>query len=83
MVKHTQKIRRQIANELFECVWPFCEIGAKRVQNLYNYRFRSFSAIVITFYYHTVQFSSRKMLKRFRSSVRFCEIILIENIDLL
>ena len=28
MVKHTQKICRQIAEELFECVWPFCEIGA-------------------------------------------------------
>ena len=23
MVKHTQKIRRQIAHELFEYVWPF------------------------------------------------------------
>ena len=31
MVKYTQTIRRQIPNELFECVWPFCEIGAKRV----------------------------------------------------
>ena len=31
MVKHTQTIRRQIADELFECGWPFCEIGAKRV----------------------------------------------------
>ena len=31
MVKHTQTIRRQIADELFECVWPICEIGAKRV----------------------------------------------------
>ena len=30
-VKHTQIIRRQIADKLFECVWPFCEIGAKRV----------------------------------------------------
>ena len=28
MVKHTQTIRRQFAEELFECVWPFCEIGA-------------------------------------------------------
>ena len=27
MVKHTQTIRRQIADELFECVWPFCGIG--------------------------------------------------------
>ena len=24
MVKHTQTIRREIADELFECVWPFC-----------------------------------------------------------
>ena len=28
MVKHTETIRRQIAEELFECVWPFCGIGA-------------------------------------------------------
>ena len=32
MVKHTQTIRRQIADELFEFAWPFCEIGAKRVK---------------------------------------------------
>ena len=28
MVKHTQTIRREISDELFECVWSFCEIGA-------------------------------------------------------
>ena len=28
MVKHTQTIRRLIANELFERVWLFCGIGA-------------------------------------------------------
>ena len=28
MVRHIQTIRRQIADELFECVWPFHEIGA-------------------------------------------------------
>ena len=28
MVKHSQTIRRKIADELFECVWPFCGIGA-------------------------------------------------------
>ena len=27
MVKHTQTIHRQIANELFECVWPLCGVG--------------------------------------------------------
>ena len=31
MVKHTQTFRRQFADKLFECVWPFCEIGAQRV----------------------------------------------------
>ena len=34
MVKHTQTIRWQIADELFERVWSFCEIGAKRVKNI-------------------------------------------------
>ena len=34
MVKHTQTIRRQIADESFECVWPFCEIGAKRDKDI-------------------------------------------------
>ena len=34
MVKHTQTIRRQFADELFECVWPFCDIGAWRIKNL-------------------------------------------------
>ena len=29
MVKHTQKIRRQFADELFECVWPFCKVIIK------------------------------------------------------
>ena len=28
MVKHTQPIRRQFADELFECVSQFCGIGA-------------------------------------------------------
>ena len=31
MAKHTQTIRRQFADELFECVWPFYGIGAQRV----------------------------------------------------
>ena len=28
LVKHTQTIRRQLVNELFECVWPFCGVVA-------------------------------------------------------
>ena len=29
MGKHTQTIRRQIADELFECVWPFVKLALK------------------------------------------------------
>ena len=31
MVKHTQTICRPIADELFECIRPFSEIGTKRI----------------------------------------------------
>ena len=33
MVKHTQTIRRQIADKLLDRVWSFCEIGAKSVKS--------------------------------------------------
>ena len=29
MVKRTEKIRRQIADELFKCAWLFCELALK------------------------------------------------------
>ena len=32
MVKHTQTVCRQFADELFECVWPFCGVGAEKVK---------------------------------------------------
>ena len=32
MVKHTQTIRFQFPDELFECVWSFCGVGAERVK---------------------------------------------------
>ena len=35
MVKHTQIVRQQIADELFECVLPFWEIDAKGVKELF------------------------------------------------
>ena len=34
MVKHTQAIRPQFADELFECVWPFCGVGAQRIKKV-------------------------------------------------
>ena len=41
MAKHTQTIRRQIADELFECVWPFVNLALKGL--------KSFSSNVIIF----------------------------------
>ena len=38
MVKHTHTIRQQFADKLFECVWPFCGIGAERVNKWNNLR---------------------------------------------
>ena len=32
VAKHTPTIRRQFADELLECVWLFCGIGAQRVK---------------------------------------------------
>ena len=43
MAKHTQIIRRQIVDEFFECVWPFCEIGAYRVKLYIAYDNQSYS----------------------------------------
>ena len=34
MVKHTQTIRRQIADELFEFVWPYCGLKGQNVFSL-------------------------------------------------
>ena len=34
MAKHTQSIRRQYADELFECVWPFRGSGAYKFRNV-------------------------------------------------
>ena len=36
MVKHTQTIGRQIVNELFECVWPFCGLALKELTFIYG-----------------------------------------------
>ena len=34
MIKYTKTIRRQFADELFKCAWPFCDIGTQRVKRL-------------------------------------------------
>ena len=34
MVKHTQVIRRNSADELFECVWRFCGLALNGLANV-------------------------------------------------
>ena len=41
MVKHTHTICRQIANELFESVYPFFEIGAETVNSSWGVSLRN------------------------------------------
>ena len=36
MAKHTQTIRRQIADELFEYVWPFVNLALKGLKDSFN-----------------------------------------------
>ena len=36
MVKNTQTFRRQIADELFRSVWPFCGIDVEKVNPFLN-----------------------------------------------
>ena len=60
MVKHTQTIRQQIGNKLFECVWPFFELvlkGLKILQSDWAWAFfqiwdlSKHTAININFHY--------------------------------
>ena len=50
MVKHIQTIRGKTADELFECVWPFCENGAKRVKSIIRNTLRHEELLSIIFY---------------------------------
>ena len=36
MVKHTHAIRRLLANEMYECVWPFGRVVAQKVKLTLN-----------------------------------------------
>ena len=38
MAKHNQIIRRQIADELFECVWPYFELELKGLKVIIGYQ---------------------------------------------
>ena len=39
MVKDTQKNSLATAKKLFDCVWPFCRVGASSAENYYTNTF--------------------------------------------
>ena len=41
MVKHTQTIRQEIADELFECVWLICGVGVYKVKDFAKNLFKN------------------------------------------
>ena len=47
MAKHTQTIRRQVANELFECVWHFVGLVIKGLKITKVYSTWSFEQLAI------------------------------------
>ena len=56
MVKHTQKILRQFADKLFECVWPFCELALKGLISLWVQNiFHAFHSISLSILKHHCQ----------------------------
>ena len=46
MVKHTQTIRRQFADELTECVWPFVILALKGLKKINSESFRNLREIM-------------------------------------
>ena len=42
----------QIADELFECVWPFCGIGASKDNDIWVSNIRCFNDVAIKIPYH-------------------------------
>ena len=82
MAKHTQAIRRQIADELFECVWPqiylFLCLDVGLLMSYLNYLFFIFSLIFIV-RYHITSFKQTYLF-----SVHFLEYLVLyldDNVD--
>ena len=47
MVKHAQTIRPQFADELFECLWPFCDTAFVTLKGLTLSTLAKYSIILI------------------------------------
>ena len=56
MVQHTPTIRWQIADELFEYVWPFCQISAYNVKKLQDVMYEDIqNGVYIIIDYRTME----------------------------
>ena len=69
MVKHSQTICRLTADELFECVWPFCGVGTYRANAK---TFSSSISVWWKFYYGREGYH-----KTFRGATKMCDVFFI------
>ena len=65
MVKHTQAISRQIADELFEYVWPFCGVCAERFKVAHSEKkvLLLYSSVIFTIETWSIFEKSKKHLR--------------------
>ena len=77
MVKHTQTIRRQFAEELFKCVWPFCWIGAQRVRSSLISKAFHFG-LIFTHYFRTCR-SPKTVDIRSAATNEYCASMAVES----
>ena len=63
MIKYTQTIRRKIADELFECVWPLSGVGAWRVKLLAKWQFLEI-LLILVFSFEVITVKTRQIIVR-------------------
>ena len=84
MVKHTQTIRRQFADELFECVWSFC--GFSDIFRGYRRRLVAWHCLIWTNvgsfrdYNRKMTFSKRNLLQGISLKIKTCFLALFQSV---
>ena len=63
MVEHTQTICRQFADELFQCIWPFCGIGAQKINDKAQCHIAVLSSCVCFYEFPTIKVLLARLLK--------------------
>ena len=79
MVKHTQTIRRQIADELCECVWPFCEMAFKELARFFDMRNQSKKSLALEIFPLLLVSVLSEIAQRIYISLEIIHLVLMQN----